>query len=86
MIEDTLKLRSAAIEDITKLFEQEPGPYAYEIQRAERDGRDPVVVRHHYFQMEIRTVTEPYNRILTDLHNFLIPTYIISKENSVGRL
>ena len=85
MIEDVSKLRAAAIENITKRFEQIPGPYAYEIRQAERDGRDPVAVRHYYFQMEIRTVTALYNRILADLHNLLIPTYIISKENSVGR-
>jgi len=83
MIEDVSKLRNAAIENITKRFEQIPGPYAYEIRQAERDGRDPVVVRHHYFQMEIRLVTAPYNRILADLHNLLIPTYIISKEKSL---
>lgn len=83
MIEDTLKLRSAAIEGVTKLFEQEPGPYAAEIRRAERDGRDPVVVRHYFFQREVVLATAPYNRILVDLHNLLIPTYIISKENSL---
>ena len=83
MIKDTLELRSAAIDEVTKRFEQKPGPYATEIRRAEQKGQDPAAVRHCYFQKEIQLVTAPYNCILTDLHNLLIPTYVISKENSL---